>query len=104
MTESLPAQSPSEEATTLPLGRRLRHYLEAAGFFLVMGFFRLFNIDRASSIGAWIGRNLVAPTPFSRRAVANLRLAFPEKAEAEIRAIVIAMCDNLGRVMAQNTH
>src|SRR5258708_15712170 len=104
MTETLPAKNPSQEATTVPLGRRLRHYLEAAGFFVVMGFFRLFNIDRASSIGGWIGRNLVAPTPLSRRAIVNLRQAFPEKSEAEIRAIVIAMWDNLGRVMAEYPH
>src|SRR5437763_10958964 len=103
-TDSLPANNPSEEATTLPLSRRLRHYLEAAGFFLVIGFFRLFNIDRASAIGAWIGRNLVAPTPLSRRAMSNLRQAFPEKDEAEIGAIVVAMWDNLGRVMAEHAH
>jgi len=104
MTESLPAKDSLSDAKTLPLGRRLRHYLEAAGFFLVMGFFRLFNIDRASSVGGWIGRNLVAPTPFSRRAIVNLRQAFPEKSEAEIRTIVIAMWDNLGRVMAEYPH
>src|SRR5882757_6796519 len=86
MTETLPAKNPLQETPTVPLGRRLRHYVEAAGFFLVMGFFRLFTIDRASSIGGWIGRNLVAPTPFSRR------------------AIVIAMWDNLGRVMAEYPH
>jgi len=104
MTESLPSKNSPQEATTLPLGRRLRHYLEAAGFFLVIGFFRLFDIDRASAIGAWIGRNLVAPTPLSRRAIANLRQAFPEKSEAEIHAIVVAMWDNLGRVMAEYPH
>src|SRR6266550_4821151 len=104
MTETLPAENPSQETPNVSLGRRLRHYLEAAGFFLVMGFFRLFPIDRASAIGAWIGRNLVAPTPLSRRAVANLRQAFPQKSEAEIGAIVIAMWDNLGRVMAEYAH
>src|SRR5258707_9177401 len=104
MTETLPAKDPSLETPTVPLGRRLRHYLEAAGFFLVMGFFRLFPIARASAIGAWIGRNLVAPTPLSRRAVENLRQAFPEKDPAEIGAIVIAMWDNLGRVMAEYAH
>jgi len=94
-TEPAPAKNPSQDATAVPLGRRLRHYLEAAGFFLVMGFFRLFSIDRASAIGAWIGRNLVAPTPLSRRAIANLRQAFPEKNEGAIGAIIIAMWDNL---------
>lgn len=104
MTETLPAKNPSQETPALPFGRRLRHYLEAAGFLLVMGFFRLFPIDGASSIGAWIGRNLVAPTPLSRRAAANLRQAFPEKNEAEIREIVTAMWDNLGRVMGEYPH
>lgn len=104
MTKSLPANNPLQETPTVPFGRRLRHYLEAAGFFLVIGFFRFFHIDRASAIGAWIGRNLVAPTPLSRRATANLRQAFPEKNESEIRAIVIAMWENLGRVMGEYPH
>ncbi|HYK78723.1 MAG TPA: hypothetical protein VEU95_03805, partial [Micropepsaceae bacterium] len=104
MTETLPAKNPSQETPAVPFGRRMRHYFEAAGFFLVMGFFRLFPIDRASAIGAWIGRHLVAPTPLSRRATANLRQAFPEKSEAEIRAILVAMWDNLGRVMGEYPH
>jgi KDO2-lipid IV(A) lauroyltransferase len=78
--------------------------LEAAGFFLVVGFFRLFSIDRASAIGGWIGRKLVAPTYLSRRPLRNLRLAFPEKSEAEIRNILTAMWDNLGRVMGEYPH
>jgi KDO2-lipid IV(A) lauroyltransferase len=104
MSEPAPAKDPPHEAKTAPSGRRLRHYLEAAGFFLVMGFFRLFAIDRASAIGGWIGRSLVAPTPLSRRAVANLRQAFPEKTDVEIRGIVSGMWDNLGRVMAEYPH
>src|SRR5258708_38309438 len=96
MTETLPAKNPSQETPNVSFGRRLRHYLEAAGFFLVMGFFRLFPTDRASAIGAWIGRNLAAPTPLSRRAAANLPHAFPQKSEAEIRATLIAMSVNVG--------
>jgi KDO2-lipid IV(A) lauroyltransferase len=88
----------------MPLARRLRYYLEAAGFFIVIGFFRLFGIDRASAIGGWIGRTLVAPTPMSRLATSNLRAAFPDKSSAEIKAIVRAMWDNLGRVMAEYAH
>ena len=78
--------------------RRLRHCLEAAVFFLGMGFFRLFGVERASAIGGWVGRTLIAPTRASRRARANLALAFPEKSEADIEYIVRAMWDNLGRV------
>ncbi|HXJ02596.1 MAG TPA: lysophospholipid acyltransferase family protein [Micropepsaceae bacterium] len=91
-------------APALPTGRRLRYWLEAAVFFLVMGFFRLFSIDRASAIGGWIGRNLVGRTYLSRRPLRNLRVAFPEKSEAELRIILTAMWDNLGRVMGEYPH
>lgn len=104
MTESLPSQAVPAETATLPLARQLRYRLEAAAFFSIVGFFRLFGIDGASAIGGWIGRRLVAPTFLSRRALRNLRLAFPEKSEAELKTILIAMWDNLGRVMAEYAH
>ena len=92
------------KAEALPVLRRIRYYFETAGFFLVIGFFRLFRLDRASAIGAWIGRNLIAPTSMSRLAIANLTAAFPEKSAAEIAAITRAMWDNLGRVLAEYAH
>ena len=104
MNQNVPPQPASPRTETLPLTRRLRYYLETAGFFIVIGFFRLFGIDRASAIGGWIGRTLVAPTPLSRLAIKNLKAAFPEKPPAEINAIVRAMWDNLGRVMAEYAH
>ncbi len=88
----------------LPFIRRLRYWIEAAGFFSVIGFFRLFNIDRASAIGGWIGRNVAGKTFLSRRALRNLRVAYPEKSQAEIAAILNDMWDNLGRVMAEYAH
>ena len=98
LSPSSPARPP------IPLTRRLRYYLEAGGFFLIVGFFRLFDIDRASAIGGWLGRNLVAPTGFSKLARENLRLAFPEKSAAEIDSVVRGMWDNLGRVLAEYAH
>src|SRR5215471_12845400 len=91
----------SATAKAIPLPRRLRHYLEAAIFFFGIGFFHLFGVKRASDIGGWIGRTLISPTRASRRARANLALAYPEKSEAEIERIVRAMWDNLGRVGAE---
>jgi Kdo2-lipid IVA lauroyltransferase/acyltransferase len=88
----------------LPFARQLRYWIEAAGFFSVIGFFRLYNIDRASAIGGWIGRNVAGKTFLSRRALRNLRVAYPEKSQAEIAAILNAMWDNLGRVMAEYAH
>ena len=104
MSESFPAQASSDGSPALPPGRRLRYLLEAAGFFLVIGFFGLFSIDRASSIGGWIGRRLVAPTFLSRRPLRNLRASYPEKTDAELAAIVNGMWNNLGRVMAEYAH
>jgi len=78
--------------------------LEAAGFFVLIGGFRLFTIDRASAIGGWIGRKLIAPTRFSNLARENLRAAFPKKSKAELEIIILGMWDNLGRVMAEYAH
>src|SRR5579871_4526443 len=104
MSEAVAPKAPISETVALPLGRKLRYWLETAGFLLVMGFFGLFNVDRASSIGGWIGRNLVGRTYMSRRPFRNLKSAYPEKSEAELRAILTAMWDNLGRVMAEYAH
>ena len=103
MTESS-SEYNSKKIAALPPARKIRYYFETAGFFAVIGFFRLFGLDRASAIGGWIGRNLVAPTSMSRRAIANLPAAYPEKSAAEISAIVRAMWDNLGRVLAEYAH
>lgn len=98
------AQAPSPERPALGFTQRLRYGIEAAGFFAVIGFFRLFDIETASAIGGWIGRRLIAPSRSSARAQANLRAAYPEKDEAEIARIVRAMWDNLGRVLAEYAH
>jgi KDO2-lipid IV(A) lauroyltransferase len=95
----LPANPPP---TARPWRLRLRHYLEWMGLSLTLGFFRLFSIDRASAIGGWIGRHLAAP--FSRRARANLALAYPEKSDAERNHILLGVWDNLGRVLAEYGH
>jgi Kdo2-lipid IVA lauroyltransferase/acyltransferase len=86
------------------LARRIRYRIEAAAFFAVIGFFHGLNIDRASAIGGWIGRNIVARTFLSRRPLRNLRAAYPEKSDAELATILNAMWDNLGRVMAEYAH
>lgn len=95
MTATLPQKK------KIPLPRKLRYLLEAAGFFTLIGFFRLFGLDRASAVGGWIGRKLVARTKLSNLARENLREAFPEKTDAEIETIISGMWDNLGRVMAE---
>ena len=88
----------------MPWPRRLRYLAEAAGFFVVIGFFRLFPVERASAVGAWIGRVGVAPTSLSKLARENLRAAYPDKTAEQIEALIRAMWDNLGRVLAEYAH
>jgi KDO2-lipid IV(A) lauroyltransferase len=84
-------------------GHDLRHRLEYAGLRVVSGAFRLLPLEVATAVSAAACR-LLAPR-FSRkrhqRALANLKIAFPEKSEAERLAISLAHWENLGRVVAE---
>jgi Kdo2-lipid IVA lauroyltransferase/acyltransferase len=88
----------------MPAGQMLRYRLEAAGFFTMIGFFKLFGTDTASAIGGWIGRNVLYRLGTANRARVNLANAYPEKSEAEREAIIVEMCDNLGRTTAEYAH
>jgi Kdo2-lipid IVA lauroyltransferase/acyltransferase len=98
------AEAPETRIARLSPWQRLRYGFETSVFFLVIGFFSLFDLDRASAIGGWIGRNLAAPTQLSSRAYKNLRAAYPEKTAPQIKSIVVGMWDNLGRVLAEYAH
>jgi KDO2-lipid IV(A) lauroyltransferase len=92
---------------TAPLSvtSRLRYGAEAAAFFAGIGFFRLIGLTASSAVGGFVGRNIFYRVrPIMNRARENLRAAFPEKTEAEREAIVLAMCDNLGRTVAEYGH
>ena len=96
--------SDASEAST-PFGLRLRYGAEAAAFFSFIGACRLLGLTVASAVGGFIGRNIFYRIGgIMNRARANLRLAFPEKNDAEIEAIVLEMCDNLGRTVAEYAH
>ncbi|MGH6870323.1 MAG: lysophospholipid acyltransferase family protein [Rhizomicrobium sp.] len=88
----------------MPLGRKLRYGTEAAGFFIAIGFFKLFPTGMASAIGGWIGRNILTRLRTTDRARVNLAAAYPRMSEAEREAIVVEMCDNLGRTTAEYAH
>jgi KDO2-lipid IV(A) lauroyltransferase len=89
---------------TLSFGQKLRYGAEAAAFFTMIGFFRLFGTDTASALGGWIGRTIFYRTGTSKRARANLEAAYPEKSVAEREAIIVEMWDNLGRTTAEYAH
>jgi Kdo2-lipid IVA lauroyltransferase/acyltransferase len=83
---------------------RFRYSLEAAVFFTVIGFFRLFPVDVASAIGARCGRTLLYRTHLSGRARENLVAAYPELSPEMREQIIREMWDNLGRNIAEYAH
>ena len=86
------------------LGKRLQYRLEYAAFRALAALCRALPLETASRLsgGGW---RLVAPRLRRHaRALGNLRLAFPEKSEAEREAIAHAMWDNLGRTFAEAFH
>jgi len=88
----------------MKLSDKLRYGAEAAGFFTLIGLFRILGLDGASAFGGFLGRNVFIRTSASTRARNNLRAAYPEKTDAEIEAIVLEMWDNLGRTVAEYAH
>ena len=93
-----------ENGRRLTLARRMQYALETAAAFVAIVFFRLFSVDRASAIGGWFGRNLMARLGVTNRARVNLRNALPGISDTEVGRIVRAMWDNLGRTAAEYGH
>ena len=83
--------------------RDMQFRLEDAFLRLVVGIVRIVPLDVATHLSAWCWRRLAPIVNPKRhnRALDNLRIAFPEKSEAERTAIALAHWENLGRVMAE---
>lgn len=83
--------------------RDLQFRLEYALLRAIVAVVRLFPLDWAVRLSAVCWRALapVIAQKRHKRALANLAIAFPEKSEAERRAIALAHWENLGRVMAE---
>lgn len=84
--------------------RSIRHAIEGLLQSLLLGLFWILPVDWASNLGGWVARSLGTRLPVSRRAMAHLRIAFPDMPEAECRRIVAGMWENLGRMIAEYPH
>lgn len=85
-------------------GRSIGHVAEAASLAVVMAIFACLSVDRASSLGGYVGRAIGPRLPQSRRALRNIASAFPANDDAQNRRILIGMWDNLGRTLAEYPH
>lgn len=89
-------QSPFKTFVSYPLQAVLTLFL--------YGLFRLLPLNLASALGGRMGRLAGPLLSVTRRARANLTMAFPEKDKAEIEHILGGMWENLGRTAAEIPH
>ena len=79
----------------------MKDRLEALAYDLATGFIRLFPFSFVSGLGAFVVK-LIGPLTSKRHiAETGLRTAFPDKTDAEIKALMKAQWDNLGRTFAE---
>lgn len=83
--------------------RDIQFRLEYVALRLITGPFRLLPLDISAPFSAWWWRRLapILSPKRHKRALENLKVAFPEKSDAERLAICLAHWENLGRVMVE---
>ncbi len=84
--------------------RTIKYFLESIALVFIIITFKVMPPPMASNIGGYIGRRIGPRTGAAKTARANIKIAFPDKSEAEREAILIAMWDNLGRVIGEYPH
>ncbi|WP_414644409.1 lipid A biosynthesis lauroyl acyltransferase [Bosea sp. (in: a-proteobacteria)] len=91
--------------------KRLKLYAARAGAFVMIGvvralfaFLRLLGPEKASDLGGWLLRTASPLIPVNRVALANIRAAFPDMPEPEVRRIARGAWENLGRTAAEYAH
>lgn len=82
--------------------KRQRYRLDAGVLFGLSGLLRLFGIDRATAIGAWFGRSVMAPLGRGNHGtIDTLRTAYPDLDDPQVRDMLTASYENLGRIIAE---
>lgn len=99
MTDSVPRPHVQDRPSRPVLS--FSHRVEAIALGAAVLIFKLLPMDAASGLGGWLGRTLGPRLGITARARKNLARAIPELSEAEVRATVKEMWDNLGRTVAE---
>ena len=79
----------------------MKHRLEAFAYDVVTGLMRLFPFAAVSAFGGFVVRCIGPITSKKHIAETGLRTAFPEKSNAEIKSLMRAQWENLGRTFAE---
>lgn len=84
--------------------KKIRHYLEYAGFLLLINLLRLVSIDRSGSICSFLARKLCSKLPVTKIARRNLRRFLgTQEGKAEDK-IIEGLWDNFGRFVGEFPH
>jgi len=82
--------------------KRQRYRVDAGVLFGLSALLRRLDIDRATAVGAWFGRHLLAPLGRRNRGtIETLRTAYPELDDSQVRATLTASYENIGRIIAE---
>lgn len=84
--------------------KKLRYLAEAAIVYILLTIMRFLPLDTASAMGGFIARSIGPRLAVSRKARRNLARSLPHLSDAEQRAAITAMWDNLGRNFAEMPH
>jgi KDO2-lipid IV(A) lauroyltransferase len=79
----------------------LRHRAEYLGLRSIAALVRAVPLEVSGNVSARLWRLLARYDRRHQRALQNLAIAFPDKTDAERRALALAMWENLGRVMVE---
>lgn len=83
---------------------KAKYLAEYAALRLAIAFFGSMPVDRASSVGGWLGRTIGPKAGITKKALHNLNIAMPGLNGGEAARIIAGMWDNLGRTVAEYAH
>lgn len=83
------------------LKQRIIWRVEAIAYDVISALMRLFPLDWVSNFGGWLLRLIGPFTSKHKIARTGLKLAFPDKSDEEIKRLLTAQWDNLGRTFAE---
>jgi len=84
--------------------KKIRYFFEALFLMALLGLSKLLPARTASNIGGWIGKVIGIRLAASRKAIANLKMVYPDKSDKECKVITTNMWANLGRVIMEYPH
>lgn len=86
----------------LPLKKRIERRLGGWALMAVARFFQLLPKSRIDPAGKWLGRRIMGMSrKYRERTLKNLRLAFPEWTDDQVRRTAVGVFEHFGKTLAR---